>query len=79
MIFTTSWSQATSSRTTTSTENLHCIKLGYIEINYIKLYDYIKLRVKIFVEIYIAKVYIHMVFRRRQQKPRRRRDLRSPP
>jgi hypothetical protein len=35
---------------------------------------------KIFVEFYItntniAKVYIHVVFRRRRQKPCRRRDL----
>jgi hypothetical protein len=35
---------------------------------------------KIFVEFYIAnkniaKVYINMVFRRRRQKPRHRRDL----
>jgi hypothetical protein len=34
---------------------------------------------KIFVEFYIAKVYINVVFRRRRQKPRRCRDLRSPP
>jgi hypothetical protein len=40
--------------------------------------------VKIIVEFYIAntinaKVYIHVVFRRCRQKPRRRCDLRSPP
>jgi hypothetical protein len=34
---------------------------------------------KIFVESYIAKVYIHVVFCRRRQKLRRRRDLRSLP
>jgi hypothetical protein len=39
---------------------------------------------KIFVEFYIAnttivKVYIHVVFCRRRQKPYRRRDLRLPP
>jgi hypothetical protein len=39
---------------------------------------------KIIVEFYItntinAKLYIHVVFRRRRQKPRCRRDLRSPP
>jgi hypothetical protein len=39
---------------------------------------------KIFVEFYIAntnivKVYIHVVFRRRRQKPSHRRDLRLPP
>jgi hypothetical protein len=39
---------------------------------------------KIFVESYIAntniaKVYIHVVFRHRRQKPHRRHDLRSPP
>jgi hypothetical protein len=33
---------------------------------------------KIFVEFYIAKVYINVVFHRRRQKPCRRRDLRSP-
>jgi hypothetical protein len=39
---------------------------------------------KIFIEFYITntnivKVYIHVVFRCRRQKPCRRRDLRSPP
>jgi hypothetical protein len=39
---------------------------------------------KIFIDCYIAntniaKVYTHVVFRRRRQKPCNRRDLRSPP
>jgi hypothetical protein len=47
----------------------------------VRLYQTIS---KIFVEFYIAntniaKVYIHVVFCRRQEKSRRHRDLRSPP
>jgi hypothetical protein len=67
----------TSSRRTTTSTDLHYIKPDIIDPNInVKLYDYIK----IFVEFYIAntniaKVYIHVVFRRRRQKPYRQRDL----
>jgi hypothetical protein len=51
-----------------SYRDLHCIKPNYTDLNInVKLYDYIK----IFVEFYIAntniaKIYIHVVFRRRR-------------
>jgi hypothetical protein len=66
-------------------QDLHCIKPDYIDLNMrhqaVRLHRAMN---KIFVEFYIAnkniaKVYITVVFRRCRQKPRPRRDLRSPP
>jgi hypothetical protein len=52
-------------------QDLHFTELDYIEPNYIKLYDYIKLQARFSSSPtsstkFIAKVYIHVVFRRRR-------------
>jgi hypothetical protein len=51
--------------------DLHCIKPEINDPNInVKLYDYIKIFVEFYiVNINIAKVYIHVVFRCRRQKP----------